>query len=163
MRSVVSDWEIQWDRCGRFYWRAQECLLLADCLLGSQAWTRRLIPSRQIERLYVPPDKGTLGTSLLLLNCHLTALAEKVKEREKDLKKIFHSLDLPKDLPVRKKHRGMQLISDPLRSFLSRDLGFVISESPCRKADGSASRIFFFMLCEFHIDWDPFELAFEIL
>ena len=49
------------------------------------------------------------GTSLLFLNCHLTALAEKVKVREKDLKKIFHSLDLQKELPVRKKHRGYHL------------------------------------------------------
>ena len=49
------------------------------------------------------------GTSLLFLNCHLTAHAEKFKERERDLKKIFHSLDLPKELPVRKKHRGRYL------------------------------------------------------
>ncbi len=46
------------------------------------------------------------GTSLLFVNCHLPAHAEKVAERERDLKKIFLSLDLPKELPIRKKHRG---------------------------------------------------------
>lgn len=46
------------------------------------------------------------GTSLLFVNCHLPAHAEKVAERERDIKKIFISLDLPKELPIRKKYRG---------------------------------------------------------
>ena len=50
------------------------------------------------------------GTSLLFVNCHLTAHAEKVAEREKDLKKIFNNLELPQQLPIRKKHKGMRLI-----------------------------------------------------
>lgn len=46
------------------------------------------------------------GTSLLFVNCHLPAHAEKFAERERDLKKILFSLDLPKELPIRKKQRG---------------------------------------------------------
>ena len=48
------------------------------------------------------------GTSLLFVNCHLTAHAEKVAERERDIKKIFHSLELPQELPIRRKHKGTQ-------------------------------------------------------
>jgi len=47
------------------------------------------------------------GTSLLFVNCHLTAHAEKVAERERDIKKIFHSLELPQELPIRRKHKGI--------------------------------------------------------
>lgn len=46
------------------------------------------------------------GTSLLFVNCHLPAHAEKFAERERDLKKILFSLDLPNELPIRKKQRG---------------------------------------------------------
>lgn len=49
---------------------------------------------------------SVFGTSLLFVNCHLPAHAEKFAERERDLKKILFSLDLPKELPVRKKQRG---------------------------------------------------------
>lgn len=47
------------------------------------------------------------GTSFLFVCAHLTAHQEKVKERVSDVKKIVHSLDLPKNLPVKNKNKGM--------------------------------------------------------
>lgn len=46
------------------------------------------------------------GTSFLFVTSHLTAHAEKVKERLSDVKKIIRSLDLPKNLPCRHKNKG---------------------------------------------------------
>lgn len=64
------------------------------------------------------------GTSLLFINCHLTAHAEKVTERERDLRRIFTSLDLPKELPIRRKHRDVTTNYDVV--FLLGDLNFRI-------------------------------------
>lgn len=64
------------------------------------------------------------GTSLLFINCHLTAHAEKVSERERDLRRIFTSLDLPKELPIRRKHRDVTTNYDVV--FLLGDLNFRI-------------------------------------
>ena len=44
------------------------------------------------------------GTSFLFVNSHLTAHQENVKDRVKDLKKISAMLNLPKSLPLRKRH-----------------------------------------------------------
>lgn len=46
------------------------------------------------------------GTSFLFVTAHLTAHQEKVKERVSDVRKITHSLDLPKNLPVKNKSKG---------------------------------------------------------
>lgn len=46
------------------------------------------------------------GTSFLFVTAHLTAHQEKVKERVSDVKKIVHSLDLPKLLPCKNKNKG---------------------------------------------------------
>lgn len=48
------------------------------------------------------------GTSFLFVTSHLTAHAEKVKERLSDVKKIIRSLDLPKNLPCRHKNKGKE-------------------------------------------------------
>lgn len=47
------------------------------------------------------------GTSFLFVTAHLTAHQEKVKERVSDVKKIAHSLDLPRVLPCKNKNRGI--------------------------------------------------------
>lgn len=47
------------------------------------------------------------GTSFLFVTAHLTAHQEKVKERVADVKKIVNSLDLPRNLPVRNKSKGL--------------------------------------------------------
>ena len=44
------------------------------------------------------------GTSFLFVNSHLTAHQENVKDRVKDLKKISAMLNLPKLLPLKKRH-----------------------------------------------------------
>ena len=44
------------------------------------------------------------GTSFLFVNSHLTAHQENVKDRVKDLKKISAMLNLPKVLPLKKRH-----------------------------------------------------------
>lgn len=49
------------------------------------------------------------GTSFLFVTAHLTAHQEKVKERVSDVKKIVHSLDLPKNLPVKNKNKGVMM------------------------------------------------------
>ncbi|XP_057373007.1 inositol polyphosphate 5-phosphatase E-like [Daphnia carinata] len=66
------------------------------------------------------------GTSLLFVNCHLPAHAEKVAERERDLKKIFLSLDLPKELPIRKKQRDVTSNYDLV--FICGDMNFRINK-----------------------------------
>ncbi|KAJ8923183.1 hypothetical protein NQ315_001737 [Exocentrus adspersus] len=45
------------------------------------------------------------GTSFLFVTAHLTAHQEKVKERVGDVKKIVHSMDLPKVLPCKNKSK----------------------------------------------------------
>lgn len=47
------------------------------------------------------------GTSYLFITAHLTAHLDKVKERIQDVRRIVRSLDLPKQLPVRHKSKGM--------------------------------------------------------
>jgi phosphatidylinositol-bisphosphatase len=47
------------------------------------------------------------GTSYLFVTAHLTAHLDKVKERIQDVRRIVRSLDLPKQLPVRHKSKGM--------------------------------------------------------
>ncbi|KAG5879224.1 hypothetical protein JTB14_026720 [Gonioctena quinquepunctata] len=47
------------------------------------------------------------GTSFLFVTAHLTAHQEKVKERVGDVKRIVHSLDLPKTLPCKNKNKGV--------------------------------------------------------
>jgi phosphatidylinositol-bisphosphatase len=47
------------------------------------------------------------GTSYLFITAHLTAHLGKVKERIQDIRRIVRSLDLPKQLPVRHKSKGM--------------------------------------------------------
>lgn len=47
------------------------------------------------------------GTSYLFITAHLTAHLDKVKERIQDVKRIVRSLDLPRQLPVRHKSKGM--------------------------------------------------------
>ena len=44
------------------------------------------------------------GTSFLFVNSHLTAHQDNVKDRVKDLKKIYATLNLPKTLPLKKRH-----------------------------------------------------------
>ena len=44
------------------------------------------------------------GTSFLFVNSHLTAHQDNVKDRVKDLKKISAMLNLPKTLPLKKRH-----------------------------------------------------------
>lgn len=44
------------------------------------------------------------GTSFIFVNSHLTAHTENVKDRVKDLKKIYAMLNLPKLLPLKRKH-----------------------------------------------------------
>lgn len=46
------------------------------------------------------------GTSFLFVTAHLTAHQEKVKERVSDVKKIVHSLDLPRVVPCKNKSKG---------------------------------------------------------
>lgn len=46
------------------------------------------------------------GTSFLFVTAHLTAHQEKVKERVGDVKKIAHSLDLPRVIPCKHKNKG---------------------------------------------------------
>lgn len=45
------------------------------------------------------------GTSMLFVTSHLTAHQQKVKERVSDVKRIIHSLDLPRNLHIRTKNK----------------------------------------------------------
>lgn len=47
------------------------------------------------------------GTSFLFVTAHLTAHQDKVKERVNDIKRIVRNLDLPKELPIRHKSKGI--------------------------------------------------------
>jgi hypothetical protein len=46
------------------------------------------------------------GTSLLFICSHLTAHADKVKERVHDARRIIGSLELPKIVPLRHRSKG---------------------------------------------------------
>ncbi|KAK3928558.1 Inositol polyphosphate 5-phosphatase E [Frankliniella fusca] len=66
------------------------------------------------------------GTSFLFITSHLTAHAEKVKERLSDVKKIVRSLDLPKNLPCRHKNKDVTQNFDCV--FWCGDLNFRLSQ-----------------------------------
>lgn len=66
------------------------------------------------------------GTSFLFVTSHLTAHAEKVKERLSDVKKIVRSLDLPKNLPCRHKNKDVTQNFDCV--FWCGDLNFRLSQ-----------------------------------
>lgn len=66
------------------------------------------------------------GTSFLFITSHLTAHAEKVKERLSDVKKIIRSLDLPKNLPCRHKNKDVTQNFDCV--FWCGDLNFRLSQ-----------------------------------
>ncbi|XP_018576609.1 inositol polyphosphate 5-phosphatase E isoform X2 [Anoplophora glabripennis] len=65
------------------------------------------------------------GTSFLFVTAHLTAHQEKVKERVGDVKKIVHSMDLPKVLPCKNKSKDVTQNFDYV--FWSGDLNFRLS------------------------------------
>lgn len=62
------------------------------------------------------------GTSLLFITNHLTAHQQKVKERVHDVKRIIHSLDLPRNLNMR--HKSKNVTSNFDIVFFSGDLNF---------------------------------------
>lgn len=66
------------------------------------------------------------GTSMLFVTSHLTAHQQKVKERVSDVKRIIHSLDLPKNLPIRHKNKDVTQNFDCV--FWCGDLNFRLSE-----------------------------------
>ncbi|KAF4532406.1 hypothetical protein B566_EDAN003858 [Ephemera danica] len=80
------------------------------------------------------------GTSLLFICSHLTAHAEKVKERIHDARRIIGSLELPKQLPVR--HRSKDATKNYDCVFWCGDLNFrldhnredVINWATCEQA-----------------------------
>ncbi|CAG9858307.1 unnamed protein product [Phyllotreta striolata] len=65
------------------------------------------------------------GTSFLFVTAHLTAHEEKVKERVSDVKKIVHSMDLPKILPCKNKSQDVTQNFDYV--FWFGDLNFRLS------------------------------------
>lgn len=65
------------------------------------------------------------GTSFLFVTSHLTAHQEKVKERVQDIKRITHSLDLPRNLPIKKNKDVIQNFDSV---FWCGDLNFRLSE-----------------------------------
>ncbi|CAH0383897.1 unnamed protein product [Bemisia tabaci] len=67
------------------------------------------------------------GTSLLFVTSHLTAHAEKVKERIQDVKRIVKSLELPKNLPCRHKNKDVTQNFDYI--FWCGDLNFRLLQS----------------------------------
>lgn len=66
------------------------------------------------------------GTSMLFVTSHLTAHQQKVKERVSDVKRIIHSLDLPKNLHLRSKNRDVTQNFDAV--FWCGDLNFRLGE-----------------------------------
>ena len=72
------------------------------------------------------------GTSFMFVNSHLTAHTENVKDRVKDLKKIYAMLNLPKLLPLKRKHDIFD--RSPLLSFSS------FLSSPSSSSPSSPSR-----------------------
>ena len=67
------------------------------------------------------------GTSFLFVNCHLTAHQDNVQDRIKDLTKINSMLNLPKSLPIRRRHRNLADNFDV--AFWSGDLNFRIDQT----------------------------------
>lgn len=66
------------------------------------------------------------GTSFLFVNSHLTAHQENVKDRVKDLKKISAMLNLPKVLPLKKRH---EIFDSYDVCFWCGDLNFRLEQS----------------------------------
>ena len=66
------------------------------------------------------------GTSFLFVNSHLTAHQENVKDRVKDLKKISAMLNLPKVLPLKKRH---EIFDSYDCCFWAGDLNFRLEQS----------------------------------
>ena len=66
------------------------------------------------------------GTSMLFVTSHLTAHQQKVKERVHDVKRITHSLDLPKNLNIRHKNKDVTQNFDSV--FWCGDLNFRLAE-----------------------------------
>ncbi|XP_026294054.1 inositol polyphosphate 5-phosphatase E isoform X2 [Frankliniella occidentalis] len=80
------------------------------------------------------------GTSFLFITSHLTAHAEKVKERLSDVKKIVRSLDLPKNLPCRHKNKDVTQNFDCV--FWCGDLNFRLSQPRAEVVDWVAKQQF---------------------
>lgn len=66
------------------------------------------------------------GTSMMFVTSHLTAHQQKVKERVSDVKRIIHSLDLPKNIHLRSKNRDVTQNFDAV--FWGGDLNFRLGE-----------------------------------
>lgn len=66
------------------------------------------------------------GTSFLFITSHLTAHQAKVKERVQDIKRIIHSLDLPRNLNIRCRNKDVTTNFDVV--FFCGDLNFRLSE-----------------------------------
>lgn len=66
------------------------------------------------------------GTSMLFVTSHLTAHQQKVKERVQDVKRIIHSLDLPRNLNIRNKNKDVTQNFDNV--FWCGDLNFRLGE-----------------------------------
>lgn len=66
------------------------------------------------------------GTTMLFVTSHLTAHQQKVKERVSDIKRIIHSLDLPRNLKVR--HRAKDVTQNFDCVYWCGDLNFRLSE-----------------------------------
>lgn len=66
------------------------------------------------------------GTSMLFVTSHLTAHQQKIKERVSDVKKIIHSIDLPRNLNIRSKNKDVTQNFDMV--FWCGDLNFRLSE-----------------------------------
>jgi inositol polyphosphate 5-phosphatase INPP5E len=67
------------------------------------------------------------GTSLLFICSHLTAHADKVKERVHDARRIIGSLELPKAIPLRTKSKDATQNYDCV--IWSGDLNFRLDQS----------------------------------
>lgn len=66
------------------------------------------------------------GTTMLFVTSHLTAHQQKVKERVQDIKRIIHSLELPRNLNVR--HRNKDVTQNFDSVYWCGDLNFRLSE-----------------------------------
>ncbi|XP_067127267.1 phosphatidylinositol polyphosphate 5-phosphatase type IV [Centruroides vittatus] len=64
------------------------------------------------------------GTSFLFINSHLTAHAEKLKERLADYKKICNAIDLPKQLPLKPPYHHKEVVERFDYVFWCGDLNF---------------------------------------
>ncbi|KAL1452736.1 hypothetical protein WDU94_006939 [Cyamophila willieti] len=66
------------------------------------------------------------GTSFLFVTSHLTAHEERVKERIDDVRRIVKSLDLPKELPCKHRHKDVTQNYDYV--FWCGDLNFRVTQ-----------------------------------